>query len=166
MKRKVIDRSQLASLIKGLRGKGKTIVFTNGCFDLLHVGHVRYLTEAASLGDCLVVGLNSDRSVRSIKDPNRPLIDQEQRAEVLSALECVDYIVLFDEPDPYSLIEAIRPDILVKGADWSLDKIIGADLVTGYGGEVRRVTLVPATSTTDIINRILDRYGKRDKRTF
>jgi D-glycero-beta-D-manno-heptose 1-phosphate adenylyltransferase len=163
MNPKIIDRSQIVSIIENLRGTGRKIVFTNGCFDLLHVGHVRYLKEAASLGDCLVVGLNSDRSVRNIKEPQRPLIVQEQRAEVLSALECVNYVVLFDEPDPYLLIKAIRPDILVKGADWSLDKIIGADLVMAYGGEVRRITLVPAISTTDIIHRILERYGQGKK---
>jgi rfaE bifunctional protein nucleotidyltransferase chain/domain len=159
---KIIDRSQIVSIIENLRGKGRKIVFTNGCFDLLHVGHVRYLKEAASLGDCLVVGLNSDRSVRNIKEPQRPLIAQAQRAEVLSALECVNYVVLFDEPDPYLLIKAIRPDVLVKGADWSPDKIIGADLVMAYGGEVRRITLVPAISTTDIIHRILERYGRNE----
>jgi rfaE bifunctional protein nucleotidyltransferase chain/domain len=160
MNSKIIDCSQIASKINPYREEGRKIVFTNGCFDLLHVGHVRYLRKAASLGDCLIVGLNSDRSVRTIKEPQRPLIVQEQRAEVLSALECVNFVVLFDEPDPYALIEAIRPHILVKGADWPLDKIIGADLVSGYGGEVKRITLVPAISTTEIINRILERYGR------
>lgn len=163
MKDKLIDRSQLELIIGGLREDNRKIVFTNGCFDLLHVGHVRYLTEAASLGDCLIVGLNSDQSVRRIKDPHRPLISQEQRAEVLAALECVDFVVLFDEPDPYALIEVIRPDILVKGADWPLDKIIGADLVTAYGGEVVRITMVPAISTTEIIHRIVARYGRCEK---
>ena len=160
MNSKIIDRSQIASNLNPYREKGRKIVFTNGCFDLLHVGHVRYLREAASLGDCLIVGLNSDRSVRTIKEPQRPLIVQEQRVEVLSALECVNFVVLFDEPDPYTLIETIRPDILAKGADWPLDKIIGADLVSGYGGKVQRITLVPAISTTEIINRILERYGR------
>jgi rfaE bifunctional protein nucleotidyltransferase chain/domain len=160
MNSKIIDRSQIAAKIEPYRKSGRKIVFTNGCFDLLHVGHVRYLREASSLGDCLIVGLNSDQSVRTIKEPQRPLIVQEQRAEVLSALECISFVVLFDEPDPYALIETIRPDILAKGADWALDKIIGADLVSGYGGEVKRITLVPAISTTEIIHRILERYGR------
>jgi rfaE bifunctional protein nucleotidyltransferase chain/domain len=144
-----------------LRKQGQKIVFTNGCFDLLHVGHIRYLQEARTLGDCLIIGLNSDRSVRSIKDPHRPLIPEDQRAEVLAALECVDYIVLFDEADPFKVIEEIKPEILVKGADWPMDKIVGADLVHSYGGEVRRVELVPSISTSEIINRILSRYGGR-----
>jgi rfaE bifunctional protein nucleotidyltransferase chain/domain len=163
MKNKIISRLQIKDLISDLKKKRKKIVFTNGCFDLLHVGHVRYLQEARTLGDCLIVGLNSDQSLRQIKDPARPLISEEQRAEVLAALTCVDYIVLFDEADPFLLIEEVRPDVLVKGADWSLDKIIGADLVSSYGGEVRRVELVPSISTTEIINRIISRYGKRNK---
>ncbi|MHB8842980.1 MAG: D-glycero-beta-D-manno-heptose 1-phosphate adenylyltransferase [Candidatus Aquicultor sp.] len=162
MKNKIIARPQIAGLISDLKRKKQKIVFTNGCFDLLHVGHVRYLQEARLLGDCLVIGLNSDQSVGEIKDPARPLISEAQRAEVLAALECVDYIVLFDEADPYKLIEEVRPDILVKGADWSMDKIIGADLVSSYGGEVRRVELVPSISTSEIINRIISRYGKSD----
>ena len=160
LKKKILDSDTLASQASALRSEDRKLVLTNGCFDLLHVGHVRYLREAASLGDCLIVGLNSDQSVRTIKEPQRPLIVQEQRVEVLSALECVNFVVLFDEPDPYTLIETIRPDILAKGADWPLDKIIGADLVSGYGGKVQRITLVPAISTTEIINRILERYGR------
>jgi D-beta-D-heptose 7-phosphate kinase/D-beta-D-heptose 1-phosphate adenosyltransferase len=160
MKSKIISRLQIDGLISALKNKGQKVVFTNGCFDLLHVGHVRYLQEARTLGDCLIVGLNSDQSMRRIKDPARPLIAEDQRAEVLAALTCVDYIVLFDEADPFKLIEEIRPDVLVKGADWSLDNIIGADLVSSYGGEVRRVELVPAISTSEIINRIISRYGK------
>ena len=158
MKNKIISRPQIAGLMKNLKKKGRKIVFTNGCFDLLHVGHVRYLKEARGQGDCLVIGLNSDQSMRQIKDPARPLISEDQRAEVLAALECVDYIVLFDEADPFKLIEEIRPDVLVKGADWSLDKIIGADLVQSYGGKVHRVDLVPLISTSEIIQRILSRY--------
>jgi rfaE bifunctional protein nucleotidyltransferase chain/domain len=159
MKKKIIPRSRIKNLMGDLRKQGQKIVFTNGCFDLLHVGHIRYLQKARTLGDRLIIGLNSDQSVRSIKDPNRPLIPEDQRAEVLAALECVDYIVLFDEADPFKVIEEIRPDVLVKGADWSLDKIIGADLVRSYGGEVRRVKLVPSISTSEIIERVLFRYG-------
>jgi len=144
---KIISRSQVAGLMKDLKKKRRKIVFTNGCFDLLHVGHVRYLKEARGLGDCLIIGLNSDQSIRQIKDPARPLISEDQRTEVLAALECVDYIVLFDEADPFKLIEDIRPDVLVKGADWSMDKIIGADLV-------------PLISTSEIIHRIISRYKK------
>ncbi len=162
MKNKIISRSQIAGLISDLKKKRQKIVFTNGCFDLLHVGHVRYLQEARALGDCLVIGLNSDQSVRLIKDPARPLISEDQRAEVLAALECVGYVVLFDEADPFALIDEVRPDVLVKGADWSMDKIIGADLVSSYGGEVRRVDLVPSISTSEIINRIISRYSKSD----
>jgi rfaE bifunctional protein nucleotidyltransferase chain/domain len=161
MKNKIISGNQIAGLISDLKKKRQKIVFTNGCFDLLHVGHVRYLQEARAWGDCLVVGLNSDQSVQRIKDPARPLISEEQRAEVLAALECVDYIVLFDEADPFQLIENVRPDVLVKGADWSMDNIIGADLVSSYGGEVRRVDLVPSISTSEIINRIISRYGQK-----
>jgi rfaE bifunctional protein nucleotidyltransferase chain/domain len=160
MSSKIIPRPQIAVLMKDLKKKRRKIVFTNGCFDLLHVGHVRYLKEARALGDCLIIGLNSDRSMRQIKDPARPLISEDQRAEVLAAMECVDYVVLFDEADPFKLIEEIKPDVLVKGADWTMDKIIGADLVSSYGGKVHRIDLVPSISTSEIINRIISRYGK------
>jgi rfaE bifunctional protein nucleotidyltransferase chain/domain len=164
MKNKIISRSRAKKIIGDLKKKGQKIVFTNGCFDLLHVGHIRYLQEARASGDCLIIGLNSDRSVRSIKDPHRPLIPEDQRAEVLAALECVDHIILFDEADPLKLIETIRPDVLVKGADWPMAKIVGADLVHSYGGEVRRMELVPSISTSEIIQRILSRYcGQRGK---
>ena len=159
MKNKIISRPRITGFIAHLKKMGQKIVFTNGCFDLIHVGHVRYLQEARTLGDCLVIGLNSDQSIRRIKDPARPLISEEQRAEVLAALECVDYVVLFDEGDPFKLIKEVRPDVLVKGADWSMDKIIGADLVSSYGGEVQRIDLVPSISTSEIINRIISRYG-------
>ncbi|MGC1401545.1 MAG: D-glycero-beta-D-manno-heptose 1-phosphate adenylyltransferase [Thermodesulfobacteriota bacterium] len=164
MKNKIIPRTRIKNLIGDLRNQGQKTVFTNGCFDLLHVGHVRYLQEARTLGNRLIIGLNSDLSVRSIKDPHRPLIPEDQRAEVLAALECIDYITLFNEADPLELIKEIRPDVLVKGADWPMDKIVGADLVHSYGGEVRRVELVPSISTSDIINRILSRYGGRQDR--
>jgi D-beta-D-heptose 7-phosphate kinase/D-beta-D-heptose 1-phosphate adenosyltransferase len=159
MNRKIIPSSQINKMVSELKKQGRKIVFTNGCFDLLHVGHVRYLQEAASLGDCLIVGLNDDQSVREIKGPKRPLISEGQRAEVLAALTCVSYIVLFADADPYKLIESVKPDILVKGADWTLDKIIGADLVQAYGGKVHRVELVPLISTSEIIQRIISRYG-------
>ena len=134
MTSKIIPRSEITALVESLKAQKKKIVFTNGCFELLHAGHVRYLTEARAQGDCLIVGLNADRSVNQIKDPHRPLIPEDQRAEVLAALTCVSYVVLFEEPDPLTLIEAIKPDVLVKGADWSEDDIIGA----GSGPLLRR----------------------------
>ncbi len=156
---KIVERSNINELIKAERDKAKKVVFTNGCFDILHAGHVTYLQEAAKYGDILIIGLNSDISVRQIKGEKRPIVGQVQRAKVLSALECVDYVVIFDEPDPESLIKRIAPDVLVKGADWSEDKIIGADFVKKLGGTVERVDLVPEISTTTIIERIIIRYG-------
>jgi D-beta-D-heptose 7-phosphate kinase/D-beta-D-heptose 1-phosphate adenosyltransferase len=153
MTSKIIPRSEITALVESLKAQKKKIVFTNGCFDLLHVGHVRYLTEARAQG-------NTDRSVNRIKDPHRPLIPEDQRAEVLSALTCVSYVVFFEEPDPLTLIEAIKPDVLVKGADWAEDNIIGAGLVRSYGGRVFRVTLVGGISTTEIIRRIVEGYGR------
>jgi rfaE bifunctional protein nucleotidyltransferase chain/domain len=160
MTSKIISLSEITALVESLKVQKKKIVFTNGCFDLLHAGHVRYLTEARAQGDCLIVGLNTDRSVNRIKDPHRPLIPEDQRAEVLVALICVSYVVFFEEPDPLTLIEAIKPDVLVKGADWSEDDIIGADLVRSYGGRVFQVALVGGISTTEIIRRIVERYGR------
>jgi D-beta-D-heptose 7-phosphate kinase/D-beta-D-heptose 1-phosphate adenosyltransferase len=157
---KLLDPDKLNAVIAALRAGGKRIVFTNGCFDLVHVGHVRYLKAARAEGDVLVVGLNSDRSVAAIKDPRRPIVPQDQRAEVLAGLACVDYIVLFDAPDPLALIQTLRPDVLVKGDDWPEDQIIGADFVKTAGGKVVRIPLVPGGSTSEIIDRIVRRYGK------
>jgi rfaE bifunctional protein nucleotidyltransferase chain/domain len=145
---------QAVALVERLRAAGKTVVFTNGVFDLLHTGHLRYLQHARSLGDALVVGVNSDRSVRSIKGPARPITSQEERAEVLSALACVDGVVVFDEDTPHDLIAAVQPDVLVKGADWGEDAIVGRDLVEARGGRVVRVPIEPGCSTTAIIDRI------------
>ncbi len=158
MKSKILKLSDLIQTLKGLRKFGKRIVFTNGCFDILHVGHVRYLAAARSKGDVLILGLNSDVSVKSIKPDNRPIVGQEHRAEVLAGLACVDYITIFDEPDPLALIHAIKPDILVKGADWEEAEIIGSDVVKTYGGKVVRVKVVPGISTSQIIQRIIKRY--------
>jgi D-beta-D-heptose 7-phosphate kinase/D-beta-D-heptose 1-phosphate adenosyltransferase len=155
MSTKVLPQEQLISVIARERAKGKRIVFTNGCFDLLHVGHTRYLQAAKSLGDLLVVGVNTDASVRSLeKAPDRPIVPEAQRAEVLAALGCVDFVVLFAEPDPGRLIEAIRPDVLVKGGDWAPDKIVGRDVVEARGGVVRTIPLVPGMSTTALLQRI------------
>ena len=149
-----MTRSEAVSLAQRLRAGGGTIVFTNGVFDLLHVGHVRYLQQARNLGSALIVGLNSDRSVRTIKGPGRPLTPQDERAEVLAALASVDGVVIFDEATPYALIAAILPDVLVKGADWAEDAIVGRDIVEGRGGRVVRIALEPGRSTTALIEKI------------
>lgn len=156
---KIVPLPKIEALIEVHRAEKSRVVFTNGCFDILHAGHVTYLQEAAMQGDILVVGLNSDISVRKIKGDKRPVIGEAQRAKVVAALECVDYVVLFDEPDPENLIRKVNPHVLVKGADWSEDKIIGADFVKHSGGKVERIDLVPEISTTTIIDRIIRRYG-------
>jgi D-glycero-beta-D-manno-heptose 1-phosphate adenylyltransferase len=149
-----MQREQAHHLVADLRASGKRIVFTNGVFDLLHPGHLRYLQHARSLGDALIVGLNSDRSVRANKGPGRPVNTEDERAEVLAALACVDAVVIFDEDTPHSLIAAVQPDILVKGADWAEDAIVGRDIVEARGGRVVRVTTEPGYSTTAILERI------------
>ena len=136
------------------RAGGERIVFTNGVFDLLHPGHVRYLQEARAQGDALIVAVNSDRSVRAIKGPSRPINDERDRAEVLAALACVDAVVIFDEDDPHAIISAIQPDVLVKGADWAEDRIIGRDVVEARGGKVVRIRFAEGYSTTGMIRRI------------
>ena len=145
---------QARRLADELRASGKTIVFTNGVFDLLHVGHLRYLQHARVLGDALLVGVNSDRSVRQIKGPGRPITAEAERAEILEALACVDGVVIFDEETPRHLILAIQPDVLVKGADWAEDAIVGRDIVEARGGRVVRVAIEPGHSTTRIVDRI------------
>ena len=141
-------------LVARLRSAGKTIVFTNGVFDLLHIGHLRYLQQARTLGDALIVGLNSDRSVRANKGPQRPITPEAERAEVLEALSCVDGVVIFDEETPHELIASIQPDVLVKGADWAEDAIVGRDIVEARGGRVVRIALEPGQSTSAIIGKI------------
>ncbi|MEZ4524613.1 MAG: D-glycero-beta-D-manno-heptose 1-phosphate adenylyltransferase [Desulfobacterales bacterium] len=152
---KIQDRETLSAILEKKRQDGHAIVFTNGCFDLLHAGHVRYLNAARKQGDLLVVGLNSDASVHAIKGEKRPIVPQQQRAEVLAALECVDYVSIFDEHDPLLLIQSLKPHVLVKGADWAEKDIIGGDFVKSIGGRVERIHLVPGASTTAIIERIL-----------
>ncbi len=159
MQEKLKALDELKENLDLLRKAGRRIVFTNGCFDILHAGHVRYLTAARQQGDLLVVGVNSDRSVRRIKGPERPLVSQEQRTEVLAGLWCVDFVVVFNESDPLLVIQALRPDVLVKGDDWPDNQIIGADVVTSGGGRVVRVPVVPDISTSRIIERIVKRYG-------
>lgn len=142
-----------------MRAQGKKLVFTNGCFDLLHVGHVRYLRQARELGDALVVAVNSDRSVRSLKGAGRPVVPELERTEVLSALACVDLIFIFDDPTPQRVIDAIVPDVLVKGADWQIGEIVGRETVERAGGIVRNIPLVEGSSTSGIIAKVLDRFG-------
>ena len=151
---RVLPLPEAVSLIDRLRRSGAVIVFTNGVFDLLHPGHVRYLRQARALGDALVVGLNSDASVRRNKGPDRPITVEGERAEILAALECVDAVVIFDEDTPAEIIRACQPDILVKGADWPADQIVGRDTVEARGGRVVRVTVEPGHSTTRLIERI------------
>ena len=155
---KIKPCSELAPTLRSLRAGGQVVVFTNGCFDLLHAGHVRYLAAARREGDILVVGLNSDRSVRDIKGDRRPILRELERAEVLAGLAAVDYVVLFDEPDPLRLIAALAPDVLVKGGDWPEEAIIGAQVVRDRGGRVVRIPVLEGASTSAIIARILERY--------
>ena len=152
--KKIIPFSHAQALAENLHRKKKKIVFTNGTFDFLHLGHVTYLQKAKSLGNILIVGVNTDRSVKSYKDPNRPVNSQTDRIQVLTALECVDYAVLFDEPTPLKLILQIMPDVLVKGSDWKKHQIAGAKEVEAGGGKVVRVRLVPGKSTTRLIEKI------------
>ncbi len=145
--------------INNWKQEGKKIVFTNGCFDIIHAGHVDYLEKAKSLGDVLVVGLNSDESIKRIKGPERPINIQEHRKRVLEALKPVDLVIIFDEDTPERLIKEIKPDVLVKGGDWKIENIVGADFVKSYGGEVKTIDFVYDISTTKIIQKA--RYGSR-----
>ncbi|MGH7256976.1 MAG: D-glycero-beta-D-manno-heptose 1-phosphate adenylyltransferase [Nitrospiraceae bacterium] len=152
---KLKTREELAPVLTVLQERGKKVVFTNGCFDLMHVGHTRYLQAARALGDILVVAVNTDASIRALqKGTDRPIVPDHQRAEVVAALACVDYVVLFAEPDPKNLITLLEPDVLVKGGDWPLDQIVGRDVVEGKGGTVTTIPLVPGISTTTLIQRI------------
>jgi D-beta-D-heptose 7-phosphate kinase/D-beta-D-heptose 1-phosphate adenosyltransferase len=152
---KVVTTAQLIPVLEQARRDKQRIVFTNGCFDLMHIGHTRYLQAAKALGDLLVVGVNSDTSAKSLnKAPDRPIVEEAHRAEVLAALASVDYVVIFSEPDPLNLITALQPDVLVKGGDWPIDRIIGRDVVERRGGTVKTIPLVPGMSTTALIQRI------------
>ena len=156
-KLKILD--EIKVIVDNARKNGKRVVFTNGCFDLLHRGHVHVLREAKACGDLLIAGVNSDKSVKQIKGPTRPVLPESDRSELLAAMEMVDYVVLFDEPDPYRVISAIRPDVLVKGGDWNSEKIIGADLVEKAGGRVVVIPYIKGFSTTEIIERIKNLDG-------
>jgi len=161
MREKIKERKELLRIVKNLKGKGKRIVFTNGCFDLLHLGHVRYLEKAKSLGDVLVVGVNSDSSVRKLKGPKRPILSQGERTEILSGLGCVDYITIFNEADPLKLITSLKPNLLVKGGDWTRDQIVGREVVERSGGELVIIPFIKGASTSNVIDTILKRYEKR-----
>jgi D-beta-D-heptose 7-phosphate kinase/D-beta-D-heptose 1-phosphate adenosyltransferase len=161
LKEKIKDKESLRAILEGLKAKGKRIVFTNGCFDLLHIGHIRYLEEAKSFGDILVVGLNSDRSVQRLKGPDRPILPEGERAEILSGLGCVDYVTVFDEPTPLELISSLQPHILVKGGDWTKETTVGREVVEKLGGEVIILPFVEGSSTSNLIETILERYEKR-----
>ena len=150
----VLSNSELAQKLDALRDQ-KKIVFTNGCFDLLHIGHVKYLNEAKALGDILVVGINSDASVKRLKGESRPIQKEEDRAYILSQLKAVDFVCLFEEDTPYNLIQSVSPHILVKGGDWPVEKIVGADLVLKSGGEVKNLLFVENKSTSSILEKIL-----------
>ncbi len=148
---KVLSASQLDQAIADFKKNQKKIVFTNGCFDLLHIGHVRYLEQAKALGDILIVGINTDSSVQVLKGPTRPIQNENDRAEILASLKAVDHTVLFDEETPINLIKIVKPDVLVKGGDWKIEQIVGWDFVQGYGGEVKSLQFVDGKSTTNII---------------
>lgn len=156
---KIKNRDVLTALIAAERERGKRVVFTNGCFDLLHAGHVKYLQQARRLGDLLVLGLNSDASVRRLKGESRPLISEEERAHILAALDCIDYVTIFDEDTPLDLITALKPHILVKGGDYTPEGVVGKDVVEASGGRVELISFVDGKSTTNIIERILERYS-------
>lgn len=152
----VVTRADLVQIREKLKREGRKVVFTNGCFDIVHRGHVEYLTKAKALGDVLLVGMNTDASVSRLKGTTRPIVYQDDRAIVLAAFGVVDYVCLFDEDTPYDLIKAVVPDVLVKGSDWTIDSIVGKDIVEEAGGTVQTIDFVPNRSTTDIIKKIAD----------
>lgn len=161
---KLLKESDLGSKVNAIRKTGKRIVFTNGCFDLIHAGHVIYLKEAKKQGDILILGLNSDSSIKRIKGSKRPILDQESRAIIMDSFDFVDYIIFFNEDTPCNLIKKIRPDFLVKGGDWSSNTIVGADFVKSYNGVVKSIRYIPGNSTTGIIDKIIKLYtGKNNE---
>jgi len=154
MERRVLSAAEAAAFASGIRQRGGMVVFTNGVFDLLHPGHLRYLREARALGDALIVAINTDRSVRANKGAGRPINPQDERAELLLALDAVDAVTMFDEDTPHAIITAVQPDVLVKGADWGETNIVGRDVVEGRGGRVVRMELAPGFSTTALLDRV------------
>lgn len=159
---KILDRESLRAKLDGLRAQGKKIAFTNGCFDILHVGHVRYLREAKKTADILVLALNSDSSVRSIKGEKRPLVTESERAEVLAALEFIDFVTIFPELTPLELINFLRPDVLIKGGDWPENKVVGREEVRQWGGRVAIIPEVEGKSTTNVVEKIIRTYGSEN----
>lgn len=155
---KKVDGNSLDKLVKGLKKQNKVIVFTNGCFDILHAGHIDYLQKAKDLGDVLIVGVNSDDSVKRIKGSKRPIVKQDYRLRLLEGVSSIDHLVVFEEDTPLALIERIRPDVLVKGSDWKDKGVIGEDFVKTYGGEVKLIDLLPGISTSIVIENILKAY--------
>ena len=156
---KILTRSEAGKASVELKAAGKTLVFTNGVFDLLHVGHLRYLQHARSLGDALMIGLNADSCVKRLKGDKRPILPEAERAELLAGLACVDFVCLFDEDDPRELIKAVVPKLLVKGGDWPIEKILGRDTVEAAGGKVMSLPFVEGRSTTTIVKDIAQKYG-------
>jgi len=156
---KIKSLDEMVKIRRQFRDQDRKLVFTNGCFDLLHVGHVRYLHQARSLGDALAVGVNSDGSIRESKGRGRPIVPEMERAEILSALGCVDYVVIFDDLTPQRVIDALVPDVLVKGADWRIAEIVGRETVENAGGIVRNIPLTEGISTSNIINRIIKEFS-------
>ena len=156
----LVSLKELKAIRQKLKTENKKVVFTNGVFDLIHSGHVDYLVKAKALGDVLIVGLNSDKSVKKIKGDKRPILKQDERSFILANLKPVDYVILFDEDTPENLIKELIPDILVKGGDWTVDKIVGNDIVIKNGGEVKSIEFVNPQSTSKIIDIILKRYSK------
>ncbi len=154
----VVTKPQLVEIRKRLKQEGKRVVFTNGCFDILHRGHVDYLSKARATGDALIVGMNTDASVQRLKGPTRPIVEEQDRAFVLAALSVVDYVCLFEEDTPLELITAIVPDVLVKGGDWSIENIVGREVVEAAGGTVQTIAFVPNRSTTNIVQKIANLY--------
>jgi len=150
----IVGREEITQLIKSLHNEGKTVVTTNGCFDILHVGHVRYLQKTKSFADTLIVLLNSDKSVRSIKGPTRPINNENDRAEILCALSCVDYVVMFDEDSPRNLLDEMKPDVYTKGADYTMETLPEADIMRKNGTRVEFISFVEGKSTTRIINKV------------
>lgn len=151
---KIKSLPELKKIILRLKTQGKTTVLTNGCFDLLHYGHVKYLEEARRLGDCLVVAINSDGSIKRLKEKNRPIIEQRDRLRIIAGLESVDYVLLFNEQTPFKVIKYLKPDILVKGRDWNKSNIVGSAYVSSYGGKVLTMRLLKGRSTTNLIRKI------------
>jgi len=158
MRNNILKIDELKSIRHQLKKEGKKVVFTNGCYDIIHAGHVDYLNKSKKLGDIMIVGINSDISVRSIKGDKRPIIQEEERAYIISNLTCVDFVILFDEDTPENLINELTPDVLVKGADWAKEDIVGGAHVESHGGKIERIEFVTNQSSSKIIEIILERY--------